>query len=395
MLLGAVAIASCEDAEVADGREEVRVERGDSAGIALLEWTPPRLDLSLSRMEGPPVLEIASVGEGWALDRITGVAVLSDGVVVVANRGDGFLLWFAPDGTFLGRAGGEGEGPGEFTSLFSLEARGDTVYALDFLMRRVAVFGADRVLVRSVGFEPSAVRPLEVWPTDDGHLSLGLTTVGEVSEELRRAERRAEVSQWGPDGRHEGVVADLPGMEVWFRGQETGDMAVMSMVSPLASHRNQQAFTGRWLVTGHTAEPALDVRRPDGVLVRRILIPALERPTTDAAWQALVDARMATAETPSGRQIVRDLAEGPRPATLPAFGRLLPDGEGRVWMSLPGSGPDEPPSNPRWAVVDLETGDLAVVELPEGFTLRRIAADVLLGVERDAFDAESVVGYKR
>lgn len=393
VLVGAAACGG--EPGASDAAAASRVERADSAGVEVLTWTPATLPAAALGVQAPPVIRVDPVGDGWALDGVTGVAARSDGAVVVANRGDGFLLWFGPDGTFLGRAGGEGEGPGEFTMLFGLEMRGDTAFALDFLPRRIAVFGPNRTFIRNVGLDPSTIRPVEFWPTDDGYLSAGLTIAGEVSAELRSAQRRAEVSRWGADGRHEGVVAELPGMEVWFRGDETDEGAVMIMVSPLVSHRNQQTYTGRWLVTGHSAEPALDVRRPDGTVVRRIRIPALERPTTDAAWQALVDARMAEAETPSARQIVRDLAAGPRPATLPAFGRMLADGETRVWLALPGDPGSASSTPPRWAVLDLESGDLEVVELPVGFTLRRITADRLLGVVRDAFDVESVVGYAR
>jgi hypothetical protein len=169
----------------------------------------------------------------------------------------------------------------------------------------------------------------------------------------------------------------------------------MVMVSPLVSHRNQQTFTGRWLVTGHSSEPWLDVRDPGGTLVRRIRIPALERPVTDRAWQALVDARMAEAETAGARQIVLDLAETPRPEILPAFGRFLPDGPERVWIALPDAPDAGEGSPPRWAIVHLEDGTVGTVTLPPGFTLRRITDDVLLGVERDALDVESVAEYRR
>ncbi len=398
LLWGALAGAACGaggDSAEGEASGPDRVERTDSGGVELLTWTAETLPDPVPGTDGTERLRIAPTGPGWALDGVTGIAAGEDGSVVVANRGDGFLLRFEADGSLRGRSGGLGEGPGEFTALFGVEPRGDTLHALDFLPRRVAVFGPDGALVRTVTLEAAGVRPLELWPVEGGYLSVGPTTVGEVSEELRSAQRRAEVSRWSAEGRHEGVIADLPGMEVWFQGIETDQGAVMTMVSPIVSHRDREAFTGRWLVTAHTAAAHLDVRRTDGTLVRQIRIPALERPSTDVAWQALVDARMADAETPGARQIVRDLAEGPRPATLPAFGRLLPDGETRVWVALPDDAAAGGPTEPRWAVVDLETGELQVVALPAGFTLRRITPDRLLGVERDAFDVESVVGYGR
>ena len=106
------------------------------------EWTVdpvPRVDLG-----GEDAPEEAS------FYRVGGALVLSDGRIVVGNRGTNQLVFFDSSGQFLTTKGGEGGGPGEFWGLYRLWAyRNDSLLAFDDLSNRVSVFDSEGSFVRS------------------------------------------------------------------------------------------------------------------------------------------------------------------------------------------------------------------------------------------------------
>ena len=85
----------------------------DSAGITIIENAASpavpevtgELQLSIGVEEGP--LE-------YQFYRVTGLARLTDGRIVVGEAESGRLRWFDAEGQLLLQAGGRGSGPGEF-----------------------------------------------------------------------------------------------------------------------------------------------------------------------------------------------------------------------------------------------------------------------------------------
>ena len=102
-------------------------------------------------------------------DRVRTPFVFPDGRLVVPLAGSYDIRIFAPDGGFMERLGGRGEGPGEFVSLSAAWPRGDTIEALDSRARRMTRFLPDgTVEVISI---TSASRPdisLAVGPLGEG-----------------------------------------------------------------------------------------------------------------------------------------------------------------------------------------------------------------------------------
>jgi len=120
----------------------------DSAGVRIIEnpgqvWS----ESEQWRLSPEPVLQIGAVdGDPPHLfSRITTIAPLADGRIVVADAGSRTLGWFAAEGTFLFQRGGPGQGPGEFGSPASLTfGAGDTLVAWDAAIRRATTFGCRR-----------------------------------------------------------------------------------------------------------------------------------------------------------------------------------------------------------------------------------------------------------
>ena len=111
----AAALASCSPAEEPAGTTFV-----DSAGVTLALAEFPLWGAGDEwRIMEEPLLQIG-VFEGpdeYLFADLVGVVRLSDGRIVVADRGSGDLRFYDSAGDFLFRAGSSGEGPGEFRRL--------------------------------------------------------------------------------------------------------------------------------------------------------------------------------------------------------------------------------------------------------------------------------------
>ena len=140
--------AACDPAP-----ESSPTTRSDSAGIPITT--------ALAPLWGPgegwtiaeePLVEIGSVSgpEEYLLDGITGAVRLSDGGIVLGERTSGELRRYDSKGTFVWRAGGQGEGPGEHQRLrFLFRLPGDSVVTWDIALDRVQVFGPDGSVART------------------------------------------------------------------------------------------------------------------------------------------------------------------------------------------------------------------------------------------------------
>ncbi len=104
-----------------------------------------------------PLLEIGkAVGDpGYQLYGVVGAVRLSTGDIVLADGGSGELRRYDRDGTFVWRAAGDGEGPGEHRSLSFLGVlAGDSLVSYDNRLWRVQIFAADGELARTIRVEP-------------------------------------------------------------------------------------------------------------------------------------------------------------------------------------------------------------------------------------------------
>jgi len=143
----------------------VRSESSDSAGWTVVHsgspvwdegqgWTvPPEPELVIGVVSGPEEYQLVEVADAGRL---------SDGSVVVVDRGAQAVRLYGPDGRFRVALGGPGAGPGEFNDPVSvMVTQGDTMVVWD------------RALLRTTRFTPRGDLA-EVHTVDWGKLALGL-----------------------------------------------------------------------------------------------------------------------------------------------------------------------------------------------------------------------------
>ena len=287
----------------------------DSAGVLITENTGMRTVRVAFRLGARPTLDLGGLHETAALefsptsDWLTAVR-LSDGGVVVADAPQ--LKFFSPQGKLVRAVGQSGGGPQEFKTIEALcRTAGDSIIALDDVLRKAVVYSSTGAFVRSVRV------PGEVERTpclSDG--TLVVRTASTVSLDGRS--RAGEYSTMRSDGT--GVTS----LGSWPRSL---DLLFDTRVGVVAGV--EEIFV---------ADPTADwigVYGRDGRLRRVIKTGEQRMPLSAADIARALHDRHPTGYTTKTEIQARDrVLSYPRPAFMPYYYRMLVDDSSRIWLVL-------------------------------------------------------------
>ncbi|MDE2874163.1 MAG: hypothetical protein OXQ93_01910, partial [Gemmatimonadota bacterium] len=309
-----------------------------------------------------------------------------DGRIVIANAGTNELRVFDSAGVHLGTWGGDGEGPGEFTSLWGVEPwPGDSVVAWNRWTWAIWVFDAEGAVGRSYALDsqPRALEPRVV--LKDGSI-LGRTWAV-AGDECRRSRETYELRRG--EGGSPVEFGTHPGQE--FHMGLGGGMALRGSL-PFGRAFWEVQWGERVILT---TDDNYEIRAYDpstGALARIVRREHENRaPTREDIDEAMEDALQRTGLIDRRRLelALRDCGSIPVLEQFPAFSQLLTDPLDHLWVreaTFPGK--DRPA--PLWTVFDPEGRVLGFIETPEGLTVFEIGADYLLGHATDELGVESV-----
>jgi len=176
----------------------------DSAGIRILEIAlrpaaPPDVTLSPE----PDFILEGYNAVPFHFFRIANALVLPDGGLAVANAGNHEILLFDDAGTFTGRLGRSGAGPGEFAALQWLGLiPPDLLAAGDARLPRVAIFDPAGALARSVSIATNSqgaaanrrFAPQSIGSFGDGSIALASWAPSHPSPDLPDVRSRYRAS---------------------------------------------------------------------------------------------------------------------------------------------------------------------------------------------------------
>jgi len=370
----------------------VRAVSRDSAGVRIVENAAPTWKAGEEwRLSAEPTLDIglANGAAAYQFGRVSGAVRLSDGTVVVADGQSRQLRFFDRSGRHVRTVGREGGGPGEFKNMNPLTTTGDSLVVGDRTSQRVTVFAPDGSLVRAV--------PLEA-PGTDGFLrpvgSLGDGSVLVVSGGLSREEASNGVSRDSitvlrlPPGGAPRPLGRFAGDEMFTQGDGS-----RVMVAPRAFGLSSEVVAvPDGFFYGATDSYRIGRYDADGKLLRLINVQREPRKVTpDDIERYKESRRQASAQggrPPEMRQMLeRSLDAMSFPETLPAYGELLADPAGNLWVSDYRISADDPG---KWTVFNPEGRMLGTVDTPARMRVLEIGRDYLLGAWTDDLDVEHI-----
>lgn len=367
------------------------VQVRDSAGITVVEnKATSEAELDQWWLPDSPLLEIG-VAEGdpeYQLHDVRSAVRLQDGRIVVANAGTQEIRFYDREGRFIQSVGREGEGPGEFVRLSWLKKFAvDSLAAWDWGTKRVTIFDCEGRLVRSLNLAqlPGVTYPSPVGVFDDGRLLVN----NRIRPDLVAGRvTRAPVVSYLVDSNGEltSSVGEQPGTQIFFVMIEERPVAE---TLPFGRRPRFALFKDRFYAgTSDTYE--IRIYGEDGTQRRIIRLEYENREVTAQHIERYKQTEIAPVPDPWRQQLEQWLAEAPIPETMPAYGPLMVDAEGNLWVRQylePGGEPTH------WRVFDAEGQLVALAVAPGGFLPLEMGSDYVLGRWRDEMDVEYVRMY--
>ena len=397
----------------------------DSAGIEIVESATPAWDGDGWTVLRTPSLVIGRMDgdERYLFGDVAGAVMLRDGRIAVLDRQSSLIRVYTPDGQHIEDWGGQGEGPGEFTSTQTLfPYRGDSILVSEFVASRLVIFDDRGRYGRSLvpemwmsfrtewrSFMASQHRPVipgesccRLW----GSLHTGafLLSYPQMIPNEGTGTRRASVTAAVMPGA--GGAADSVGV---FAGM-TYQLGLQGSRTrwQLPPWFNMVPGPDGYFVTEGDAY-SIDAYDHSGRLRRVIRLAREPRPVTDdvkaareAALREQIMAPGALIEAGSPEELLEMLLAGPYPSHLPTFFQLLVDPDGNLWAGqrrygtgADGRGDDDQaPETSEFFVFGADGRHLGVVALAADLQVFQIGTDFILGTLRDDLGVGYVHVYR-
>jgi len=403
--------AACDSAEI----HTLHILHTDSAGIPIVTAVTPVWGSDAWTVDPEPVVEIGTVSGAleYQFSDVVAAVRLSNGDIVVADRGASELRSYDAAGTFQWRAGRFGQGPGEFESLdFLGTTTGDSLVTYDRGLMRVQLFDTRGRMARSFDLRPQRFdsdRASDMSSPED--LSGPDKAVGVVGHHL--IVRFAELGDQGTSGAvrwvderpvavalEDGSANDLivvAGEEVYMRGGRRGGRYVFGNVPEFGAAADRVAVidTEAWSV--RVLSPA------DGTIKRIVRRDVAPREVTDAIFEehlAGIMDMIGDVPPEEDDRVERMWRDFPRAPVLPVLRSVHVDATGHLWVQPNFVAGAEPPP---FEIHAPDGSWLGSVSVPSGLErafiqyqapYMEIGEDYILGVWTDDLDVQYVRMYR-
>lgn len=391
--LSCLAIGAC----VKQDDSTISVARRNEAGVEIVENAGDLWSMEEQwRVASETAILVGEVDgdEPYLFDGIVGADVLSDGRLVVANRGSQSLRWFDPTGQFLFERGRSGQGPGEFSWIGDItRIEGDSIVAVDLRSRRFTTFGPAGGLGATTRVAGLVAAPGRVYRLTEGDWLLGIGgfSTSQLGNNADAGVHRltSPILRIASDGSRIDTVGVFPGQEVEVRA--TGDRVT---VGPARFGRKlSYAVWNDEIFIGTADQLQVDVYAQSGVQIRSVRAPAVGMQLTReirSAYEDFLRSRVASASPEVQAEMERTISGIDYPSRLPAYSSLLVDDEGNLWV---GEYRYDLRTPTRYLVFDSGGRFITRVRVPPNTRVFTVSEDHVWGRTTGELGVEQIVGY--
>ncbi len=318
-----------------------------------------------------PALDIVATGvDGLVIGSVVDATRLSNGSIAVADRADSRILFLDSSGRFVRESGHRGKGPGEYTSLASIQqCSRDTLFVWDRMQGQMVVLDSAGELVRQ--YRPRG-NPDDVVCSLHGDFAL-TTLVSRHAPSARAPLARGIVDLTNARGDSVGSLGEIG----------LGESRPLGSVTKIAmSHERVYVGAGdAALVAAYSlAGEPLDTFR----------LGRARRAPSESNYEAAIEELVTSLRSESDREPAREyLRKIPMPEYLPAYRNLLTDTSGALYAvtSALGDGVTE------IQVVDPNGKRIGELRLPVDVTVFEVGTDYILGATEDPKGEEHILLY--
>jgi len=388
------AVAGCQPDQ--DDAARFATLTRDSAGIRIIENAKPT--------EGSRVWQVGTMPEStigihegeapYMLHQVEDATKLSDGRILVANRGDDELRVYDASGNWMESWGGRGEGPGEFDDLTHVDAwPGDSIVAWSGPGSSISVFDSEGNFGRSFKLESVHEGPFGGYVFPAAVTATGSILAGQNPSVFDRV----VVEIRGADGRLLSSLGEHPGIEHHRVEFVSGSDRGVTMYEVIFGPTVAQVPWGDLIIHSLNSHYEIRAFADDGTLARIVRRDHEARAPSNEEIEAYIEERLSSYPANwAPDQIETYVAEQrrlyqsvPVAENMPAFTSVIVDKLDHLWVEqyeLPG---EERPGS-LWTVFDAQGRVQGFVETPDALEIFEIGEDYILGLWRDELEVEYV-----
>ncbi|MDE2754872.1 MAG: hypothetical protein OXI83_20055 [Gemmatimonadota bacterium] len=400
--------AACDSTEI----HTLHTLHTDSAGIPIVTAVAPLWEPDDAWTVDPdPLVEIGTVtgSPEYQFSEVVAAVRLSNGDIVVADRGASELRSYDAAGTFRWRTGRFGEGPGEFESLdFVGTTVGDSLVSYDSGLMRAQLFDSLGRLVRTMRASAPPGEAARVGSVSDkavgvvnGRLIVRFIDLGETMETgiVRWPNERLVSIDLGTGETTSLLV--VPGHEAVVEWREDGGYRHGRYTF---SRMPEYGSAGDRLAVIDTEAYLVRIVSPvDGSIERIVRREVEPREATDAIFEAHLDGIIGMFDdlpAKGERQVRLAWRDTPRAPFLPVLRSVHVDAASNLWLApyhIVGANP------PAFEVHAPDGAWLGSVSVPPGLQrafiqyqtpYMEIGEDYILGVWMDDLDVQYIRMYR-
>jgi hypothetical protein len=270
--------------------------------------------------------------------------------------------------------------------------RGDSLLIRDGLLRRLTVLSGEGTFARTIALTP----PIDtlgyaslIAPLRDGTLLVGYSEVRTFKPQPEPAYFTIQLFRYDTKGTLLERLGRFLSTERFVQ-EVPLEMGRIAYWARAFGRQLSLIPFGDGFIAGDGTDFTLRDYSPKGVVttIHKIDLPVRGITTQEIA--AYKQSETARAKPPWVTVTEKRVAEMPYPANYPAFRRLLPDPNGRIWLEVyPAIGADVSD----WIVLDTMSRRSSLVRLPARFHPHALSRAALCGVSRDELDLESIRCY--
>lgn len=345
----------------------------------------------LMRLSPDPTFSVGGNGD-LTLHRVRN-AVFFRGGVAIAHSNE--VLFLDQRGNLVWRHGREGEGPGDYKTLYGISRYNECLLVWDIGLSRFTVLDADGEYVRNVRIEPLGFTTLVGAFGDNAlvqHQTMGYPGVG--AEGPREVRLPIVFEAYDLRDGELTLRTSRPGEEQW--AARTDDHI----------HGGLPIIFGRTAVAAATSQAAYIATTDSLVLTefdgtgheRTISLPSVSAPV-GRGWasfvrdslRAAIDVRPSTGAMQRVKRFdLRLLDNLPVRPRLPPFSDVLGGRDGRLWVR---SYPSPVEKNSVWVAIDREGRPQRAIEVPRNARVLDLDEDRALLLSRGPLGVELVEVY--
>ena len=360
--------------------------------LAVIVSCTPVEDSGQDRNELPVELEpVLKIGGGFdegpnrSFTGIAAIGVVGDSILVLEGEAKEIRI-FNHAGSFLGRIGRAGEGPGEFEWPTAMGLSPEGIAVVDLGHRRQSLFSYRGELIRTENLGSLADQPLAGSAQIRGGGAVVETAISMSSESGAFPER--SIIFMKPERSADTLARYSTGYVPYRTAESYGFLTVR------AGSEGDWAVAGDSLLVVAAGEPPTvrwwRVNTGGFVLAGELALPIRPQTFTQDDAHELVDRTNEARRSEGGEPLPRSV----QLATPRYWGQVkqlvISDSEG-VWVQW-----DQPRSDDdsNWFQIDLGRRRLELVELPSAFRMLAAYGGELYGFERNDYDVPVLTVYR-